>query len=213
VVSIHSEQRLHELLDEARHAARPQPWARLLIEADSQAVKLERAEPSSCGDIRSVKAESFGYLHYRWNQLRRIENYDHDFLQMVARELRGTPPGADALVALLRLGPYGGPWFDDEFLPDEFVGPSLHRRIISILESPSWMKLNDRRLTRIRAEAYETWCSLSRADRQDPELSQNGVSASDFSRGADLARRTAIELYESLLAIVCPIGAPVRNPA
>ena len=39
-----------------------------------------------------------------------------------------------------------------------------------------------------------------RADRQDPELSQSGVSASDYSRGADLARQKAIELYQSILA-------------
>src|SRR4051812_30884283 len=52
-----TEERLHKLLTEARHATRPQPWAKLLIDADSEAVKLERKEPCSCGDIRSVKAE------------------------------------------------------------------------------------------------------------------------------------------------------------
>jgi hypothetical protein len=185
-----TEEKLHQLLNQADHATRPQPWARLLIEADSEAVKLERREPCSCGDIRSVKAESFGFLHYRWNELQRSENYDHDLLRTVVRVLRGTPPGADAFVALLALGPYGGPWFDDDdFLPDEFAGPALHRRIISILESPSWLKLQDMRLTRIRAEAYDEWWSLSRADPQDPELSQNAVSASDYRRGSDLARQ------------------------
>jgi len=134
--------------------------------------------------------------------LQRSENYDHDLLRRVVRELLGTPAGADALVALLALGPYGSPWFDDDdFLPDEFAGPALHRRIISILESPSWLKLQDMRLTQIRAEAYETWWSLSRADAQDPELSQNAVSASDYSRGADLARQKAIELYQGILAV------------
>src|SRR5690242_19521135 len=196
-----TEERLHKLLGEARHATRPQPWARLLIDADAEAVKLERREPCSCGDIRSVAAENSGFLDYRWNELQRSENYDHDLLRRLVRELRGTSAGADALVALLALGPHGGPLFDvDDFLPDEFSGPALHRRIISILESPNWLKLEDARLTRIRAEAYETWWSLSRADSQDPELSQNAVSASDYSRGADLARQRAIELYESILA-------------
>src|SRR4051794_5116577 len=96
-----TEEKLQQLLGEARHATRPQRWARLLTEADSEAVKLERREPSSCGDIRSVNAEGFGFLHYQWNELQRSENYDHDLLRRVVRELRGTPAGADALVALL----------------------------------------------------------------------------------------------------------------
>ena len=76
-------------------------------------------------------AEGVGYLHYRWNELQRRENYDHDLLRRVVRELRGTVPGADALVASLALGPYGGPWFDDgDSLPDESNGPALHRRVI-----------------------------------------------------------------------------------
>ena len=163
-----TEEKLHQLLGEARHAARPQHWARLLIDADSEAVKLERREPSSCGDTRSLMAEGFGFLHYQWNELQRSENYGHELLRRVVRELRGTPAGADALVVWLALGPYGGHWFDDDdFLPDEFKEASLHRRVISILESPSWLKLEDDRLTRIRAEAYETWWSLSRPPCQD----------------------------------------------
>ena len=197
-----AEQRLQELLARARQSDRPQPWASLLTEADSEAViDLERPEPSPCGDTRSVKTGAFGGLHYRWNALQRSENYEHDLLRRVVRELRGTLPGADALVALLRLGPYGGPWFnDDEFLPDELTEMSLHRRIVSILGSPSWQELKDARLTQIQSEAYETWWSLSRAQPDNPEPSQSGANASDHSRGADLARRKAVELYENILA-------------
>jgi hypothetical protein len=109
VASSRDQGQLHRLLTEARHATRPQPWAKLLIEADSEAVKLERREPSSSDDIRSIKTDGFGFLHYRWNELQRSENYDHDLLRTVVRVLRGTPPGADGLVALLALGPHGGP--------------------------------------------------------------------------------------------------------
>lgn len=197
-----TEEKLQQLLGQVSHAARPQPWARPLIDADSEAVNLERREPCPCGDIRSVKADGFGFLHYRWNELQRSENHEHDLLRTVVRVLRGKPSGADGLVALLAPGPYGGPWFnDDDLLPDEFAGPALHRRVIAILQSPRWLKLKDTRLTRIRAEAYETWWSLSRAEPQDPELSQNAVSASDYSRGADLPRQKAIELYQGILAV------------
>jgi hypothetical protein len=194
------ESTVRELVQKAVQAHRPQPWASLLIQADTEAVKLKRGERNDCCDVRCVKIAGFGDLHYRWNNLQQSENYEHDLLRAVVRLLRGTPPGADALSALLSLGPYGGPWFDDdELLPDEFTEMVLHRRIIAIVTSPSWQKLKDARLMKILAEANETWWSLSLAKPDDPELQQTGAHATDYRSGAEFARRKAIDLYESIL--------------
>jgi hypothetical protein len=142
-----------------------------------------------------------GYLHYRWNEIQQSENYEHDLLRLVIRQMRGTPEGADALSVLLGMGPYGGPWFDDdELLPDDFAGLELHRRIIAVLTSPSWSKLKDYRLMTILAEAYETWWCLSLAKNDDPELGQAGVYALRYVPGAELARVKAVNLYEAVLA-------------
>ncbi len=196
-----AEQNVREIVSRAFRSARPQPYASLLMEADAEAVKLERRRPYSDSDTRCVRIPNFGCLHYTWNEIQRSENYQHDLARSLVREFRGTPAGADALVALLRLGPYGGDWFDEEeFLPDEFTELQLHRRIIGIIDSPGWRNLKDVRLMRIEAEAYETWWSLSRAKPDDPGLTQNNVSAADYSEGAETARRTAIELYRLVLA-------------
>ncbi len=142
-----------------------------------------------------------GYLHYRWNELQQSENYEHDLLRMVIRQRRGTPEGADALSVLLGMGPYGGPWFDDDtLLPDDLSEMELHRRIIAVLTSPSWSKLKDFRLMTIFGEAYETWWCLSLAKNDDPELGQGGVYASRYVPGAELARQKAVSLYETVLA-------------
>jgi len=66
-----TEEELHQLLNQADHATRPQPWARLLIEADAEAVKLGRREPSSNGEIRSIKAEGFGFFQVIVQAVRR----------------------------------------------------------------------------------------------------------------------------------------------
>jgi hypothetical protein len=189
-------------LQTALHARRPQPWARLLIQADAEAAKLERRECNDCCDIRSVKiGTGIAYLHYRWNELQQSENYEHDLLRQVIRESRGTPEGADALSALLSLGPYGGPWFDDdELLPDDLAEKGLHRRIIAILTSPDWSKLKDVRLMKTLAEAYETWWCLSLFKPGDPAIWQVGVHAPDYGAGAELARARAIAIYEAILA-------------
>jgi hypothetical protein len=185
----------------ALQARRPQPWARLLILADAEAAKLERRKRNDCCDIRTVKiGVGLGYLHYRWNEIQQSENYEHDLLRLVIRQMRGTPEGADALSVLLGMGPYGGPWFDDdELLPDDFAELELHRRIIAVLTSPSWSKLKDYRLMRILGEAYETWWCLSLAKNDDPELGQAGVYASRYVSGAELARMKAVNLYEAVL--------------
>ena len=129
------------------------------------------------------------------------ENYEHELLRRVIRISRGTPEGADALNALLSLGPYGGPWFDDDdLLPDDFSQTALFRRIIAILTSPSWSHLKDPRLMKILAEAYETWWSLSLAKADDPGLQQNGVTAGEYANDAEMARTKAIGLYDAILA-------------
>ena len=179
-----------------------QQWAHLLIIADAEAAKLERREHNDCCDIRSVRVGAgLGYLHYRWNELQQSENYEHDLLRLVIRQRRGTPEGADALSVLLGMGPYGGPWFDDDaLLPDDLSGMELHRRIIAVLTSPSWSKLKDFRLMTSLGEAYETWWCLSVAKNDDPELGQAGVYASRYVPGAELARQKAVNLYEAVLA-------------
>jgi hypothetical protein len=194
------EDTIRELVQAARRTPDQKQHVRLLIKADAEAVKLERREHPECCDIRCVKISDDVFLHYRWNGIQLAENYEHDLLRKYVRWFRGTPAAADALVEMLRLGAYGGPWFnDDEFLPDEFAENHLHRRIISLLSAPTWKKLNDPRLSRILAEAYETWWSLSRASADDPELQQSGVAASDYQTGAEVARRKAIELYQKNL--------------
>jgi hypothetical protein len=124
-------------------------------------------------------------LHYRWSEIQASENYEHNLLRRVVRDLQGTAPGADALVELLR----SGPCFPDyeEFLETSTPESPLHYRIILLLTSATWRKLNDSRLLKIEAEAYETWWSLSVAAMDDPELEQNGLRAADFSAGAEAA--------------------------
>jgi hypothetical protein len=169
------------LVDQACRASWPQR-ARLLLEADREAVQA-----------------AFGDRHYRWNELWRAERYQHDIARRLVRELRGTPAGADALVVLLGLGPYGGRWIDErEFLPDEFGDLHLHRWIIRLLDSSAWRKLGDLRLARIQAEAYETWWSLSRAAMDDPTLENAGATPADYAPGAEAARRQAIALYRKV---------------
>lgn len=195
-----TEDTIRDLLQTARRIPDEKRRISVLMRADAEAAKLERRERKQCCDVRCVRISENVVLHYRWNGLQQAENYEHDLLRDYIRRFRGTPAAADALVELLQLGAYGGPWFDDDaFLPDELTELSLHRRIIGLLSSPSWRKLNDTRLTRIEAEAYETWWSLSRASADDPELQQTGMAASDYAAGAAVARRKAIELYGKVL--------------
>jgi hypothetical protein len=189
-----SEQHLRELLAQAIHASKPQPWAYLLIHADAEAPPLDPKGPG-----RTISVPPFGELHYKYNGIAQQWEYQHDLLRRVVRELNGTRAGADALAELLGFGPYGV-WLDnDELSPDRFPSLQIHRKVISITNAPAWRKLNDVRLTRFEAEAYETWWSLSRAAPGDPELSQNNVSAADYAAGADAARLQAVRLYERVL--------------
>lgn len=113
--------------------------------------------------------------------------------------MKGTRAGADALVELLGVGPYGV-WLDnDELSPDRVPDLQIHRKVISILNDPAWRKLNDMRLIRIEGQAYETWWSLSRGGPDVPDLSQNGVTGADYADGAEAARLQAIRLYERIV--------------
>jgi hypothetical protein len=187
---------------EALPARRPQPYTSLLIRADAEAAKLERREHDACCDIRAVHiGRGLGYLHYNWNEIQGSENYAHDLLRSLIRDMRGTPAGADALFALLSLGSYGGPWFDDdELLPDDLAEKGIHRRIIALLTSPGWSRLKDLRLMKILGEAYETWWCLSLAKADDPYMQQVRARAPDYATGAELARTKALSLYEAILA-------------
>lgn len=194
------EQRVREMLAQASNASRPQPWAKLMMQADMEAARLEHREFTRGVDVRLVNVQPFGDLNYRWNGIAQTEEYQHDILRRVIRELKGTPAGVDALVELLGFGTYGEWLSNAELSPDRFPGMLLHRKIISIIDAPSWRRLNDIRLIRIEAEAYETWWSLSLAKPRDPELFDVGVSAADYAEGADAARLQAVRLYERVLA-------------
>ena len=184
------EQRLSDLLEQARHAD-PQGWAKLLIQADAEAVKLERRQAGSCCGIRCVSiSRFFPDLHYRWNEIGQSEEYQHDLLKTVIYARRGTPEGADALVVLLRSA---SSTLDNDWVP-------LFKTVIGIVGSRRWHVLKDPRLIRIEGEAYETWWSLSRANPRDPYLADNDLTPADFSEGSAQARLKAIAAFEKVLS-------------
>jgi len=190
-----TEQHLRELLAEANHAAKPQPWAYLLITADEQAPRLDPKGPG-----RAISVPPFGELHYEYNGIAQEWEYQHDLLRRVVRELKGTRAGADALAELLAFGPLER-WLDtDELSPDRFPDHQIHRKVISIVDAPAWRKLNDLRLIRIEAEAYETWWCLSLLDADFPLLHDVGATPEEYKDGAEAARLQAIRLYERVLA-------------
>jgi hypothetical protein len=189
------EKQVRDLLEQARleeiRQSRGDGWVRLLIQADAEAAKLTLRQPGSCCGIRCVQVPPYPTLHYVWNGINQVEEYQHDLLKLIVRSREGTPLGADALVVLLR----SPEWTlnDNEWVP-------LFKTVIEIVASRRWRALKDPRLTRIEGEAYETWWSLSRAQPTDPGLVDKGVTPVDFSEGAGQARLKAIAAYEKVLA-------------
>jgi hypothetical protein len=51
----------------------------------------------------------------------------------------------------------------------------------------------------MRAEAYETWWSLSKLTADDALVSDFGYDPADFAEGSAVARQRAIEGYELLV--------------
>lgn len=136
-------------------------------------------------------------LTFHWNEIQGNENYAHNLLTLIVSTRRGTAVGADALVEMLELGPHARWWNGGA----EFLAPVLHQHVISILESPMWHKLEDPGFTRIAAEAYETWWSLSRAMAGDFGLEDLRLTAADFTTGSEAARLKAVQLYEDVLKL------------
>lgn len=175
------------LIARARHTGDPVAWANYLMQADLAAEKLESDKASGCCGYRCVRAGSFE-LHYRYNGIQGQENYQHDLLQLIVQVHEGTPEGAEALVRLL---PTGCQTIANAWTP-------YFKTVLGILEFRRWKQLDDPRLTRMRAEAYETWWSLSKAAADDPSLTDQGLNPRDFLEGAAQARERAIEAYRAV---------------
>lgn len=186
--SLSPEDRLNQLLSLAEHSESDR-WAAYLIDADSQAVLMERKVAGGCCGFRCSRVHGFT-LTFLWNEAAGSERYQHDLLKLVVRSRPGTKAGVRALEALLKPG--CGP-LASEWLP-------YFRVVLGILESAPWRQVNDVELTRVRAEAYETWWSLSRAAPSEPLLADNGLKPQDFEIGAQDARSRAITAYEQVVA-------------
>lgn len=179
--------RLQELIALAK-AGQPDDWAKNLLLADTEAIKMERKVSGGCCGFRCLRIGDFT-LTFRWNDIAQQESYQHDLLKAVVRAQPGTKLGAQALIRLLEPG--CGPLADD-FVP-------YFKLVIDILESGAWQRMDEPGLARIRAEAYETWWSLSKAPPNDPMLTDNGQTTQDFQTGAPEARRKAIEAYQRII--------------
>lgn len=178
---------VQHLLDLAK-GKQPDAWAKSLIAADAEAGKMAKTIPGGCCGFRCVRIGGYT-LTFLWNEIRREETYQHDLLKTVVRAQPGTKAGARALIRLLQPG--CGP-LADSWIP-------YFRIVLAILESSPWQAMDDPELTRIRAEAYETWWSLSKASPDDPALTQDGKTFRDFETGAPEARLKAIEAYKQVL--------------
>src|SRR5579862_941710 len=186
-----AEQQLNDLLAQSRQGSLRR-WAELLIQADPLAERLARAELTE--NLRLLSMQGFT-LTYRWSGLSGKEEYQHDLLRVVIHTQEGTKWGADALVALFTRRGFPVELANSE----EWVEP--YRVVIDLLESRRWRALKDPRLDRLLGEAYETWWSLSKANADDPNLADRGLSPADFADGADAARRSAIAAYERILGV------------
>ncbi|MGA8030102.1 MAG: hypothetical protein WB992_23390 [Bryobacteraceae bacterium] len=182
------QEQVERLLNQAEGKA-PAQWAKLLMEADAEAVKMERQVSDGCCGYRCVRIHEYT-LTFQWGEIGARETYQHDLLKTVVRAWQGTEIGAQALVRLLQPG--CGP-LANEWMP-------YFKLVLDILEFPPWRRVNDAGLIRIRAEAYETWWSLSKAAPDEPGLTDSGLKPQDFQPGAEEARLKAIAAYQELSA-------------
>ncbi len=179
---------LDALIAKAAEAKDPVLWAQYLMRADAVAEKLVLPKRGGCCGQRCVRAGSFE-LHYRYNDIEGQEDYQHDLLQVIAQIWAGTPQGAEALGRLL---PTGCQTIASVWTP-------YFKTVLGILEFRPWRATTDPRLIRIKAEAYETWWSLSKTTPDDPILHDHGFEPGDFQEGANLARERAIAGYQALV--------------
>ncbi|MBV9301932.1 MAG: hypothetical protein JOY62_14235 [Acidobacteriaceae bacterium] len=182
--------KLKALLDRAANSKDSVEWANLLMQADREAEKLEDSKPNSACGERCIRVATWE-LHYRYNEIQGQENYQHDLLQLIARVHQGDPDGAEALVRLL---PTGCQTIATGWIP-------YFKTVIDILEFRKWKALRDPRLTKMRAEAYETWWSLSQSPPDDPVIADAELKPEDFLDGAAQARERAIRDYQELVSI------------
>ena len=187
-----AQQKVEQLLQRA-DGKEPRIWAQLLIMADAEAVKLKRdtMSPECCG-YRCFKIQGH-QLTFRWDEIGRTEEYQHDLLKTVVLAQYGTKWGADALSRLLLPG-CSGPLSADTWNP-------YFKTVLNILEAPHWHNIEDVRLKRILAEAYETWWSLSKAAATEPVMADSGLTADNFRDGAEQARIRAIAAYRRVLQL------------
>jgi|GEM_PF-2771749 len=180
---------IQTLITKAAESRATASWANYLIQADTVADKLTlNTQAEECCGNRCVRVGEVE-LHYRFNGIAGQEDYQHDLLQLVAVAQQGTGYGADALVRLL---PTGCQTIASQWTP-------YFRTVLGILELQQWKALPDIRLTRIRAEAYETWWSLSKLSPNDALVTDSRMNPADFREGVEIARERAIEGYQSLI--------------
>lgn len=164
-------------------------WTALLMRADSEAEKLATRRLTGCCGYRCIQIGEFT-LTYRWNDIAHQEEYQHDLLKIVITARRGTVEGAAALALLLKDGCRSG--VANSWTP-------YFKTVLDILDAPPWRNTDSPALIRMRAEAYETWWSLSKAPVNEPILVDDGLHPADFEDGAENARRAAIATYRRLL--------------
>jgi hypothetical protein len=183
-----SQVQVQKLLEQAE-GKEPAQWAKLLMDADTLAAKMERKASDGCCGYRCARIGQYT-LTFVWSEIAAQEIYQHDLLKTVVHARRGTEIGAQALTRLLEpgCGPLATAWVP------------YFKFVLDILESPPWQGVNNTGLTRIRAEAYETWWSLSKASPNEPPLADNGLKPQDFIEGADEARSKAVAAYQELAA-------------
>ncbi len=180
--------RVRQLL-EATQGKEANEWAALLMKADEVAVQLQARKAGGCCGYRCLRLGQYT-LTFPWDEIGRTEIYQHDLLRTVVEARRGTETGA---VALARLLSDGCGLLSNDWTP-------YFRTVLDILNFPAWENVNSTALTRIRAQALETWWSLSQASPAEFPLKDNDVRQRDFERGADEARAQAIAAYQSLIA-------------
>jgi hypothetical protein len=178
---------LSMLIQKAEQANDVAAWASYLMQADAAAEKLESTKPSGCCGLRCVRVRGFE-LHYRYNGIQDQENSQHDLLQHITtheERLMALKLSCDVL-------PTGCQTIASQWT-------LYFKTVIGILESRPWRAISDPRLTKIRAEAYETWWSLSQSTPHDPDLEDQLLTPQDFVEGAAQARQQAIDAYQEIV--------------
>jgi hypothetical protein len=176
---------LADLVDQRR--AIPKPAVFLL--ADRLATMLGAAwNPRSQPLERDFTAGPF-HFGYHYDQLGATWVYDHALARQVYRDYPGTAAGEWAFLTLEKLG-----WNTGVGCAGD---PATFKSVIA--ESGRFFDRHRRSPYRLDflfdlAQAYETWWALSQAGSDD-----DYVVAGNYTRGADGARKRAVELYRQII--------------